>query len=424
MSGVLFYNGCRIKTGVLTEISVTEAEEKDVNFYDYDGFRLLSYTNAEALALTELPSNPIVNENLTFDGWNWTLAQIKNQINNVSGVVNVGAVYHTTDDKTHITCKPSENYRNALVCLTPTVANAVTVDWGDGTTDTWTSTSQETKSHVYSDVTSTSVYDIAISCSSGTYAFNTYISGARVSNQNAVYTDVKLSNKVSSIGGSCFNRCYSLKHISIPGGVSVGNSCFKECYTMEHITFPDSVTSIGSECFYSCRLLKNTSVPGTFVSFGDYCFQQCYQLRCISIPSGVTSVGYGTFKQDTIKNVILPDSVTSIGNYCFSECESLESVTISNNITAFSEYCFSGCISLVSIVVPSGVVSIGTECFTNCSSLKKIYCKPTTPPSLDEYAIPSGNTNMVIYVPTASLSQYTSATTWSTFSSKIKAYNF
>ena len=44
---------------------VVEPEEKDVNFYDYDGTRLYSYTLAEAQALTVLPTPP-EHEGLTF----------------------------------------------------------------------------------------------------------------------------------------------------------------------------------------------------------------------------------------------------------------------------------------------------------------------------------------------------------------------
>ena len=255
MSGVLFYNKCRIKTNVLTSIQLTEAEEKDVNFYDYDGFRILSYTNAEALALTELPANPVTNENLTFDEWNWTLAAIKSQINNVGGVVNVGAIYHTTDNKTHITCKPTETFPQAYICLTPTVSNAVTVDWGDGTTDTWTSTSQETKSHTYTGVTDLSVYDIAISCTSGTYSFTTYITGSQVYNQNCVYTDINLSNKVTGLGQYCFSNCFSLQSIIISNSTTIGDTCFTSCYYLQSITIPDNISSL-NYCFSNCYYLK------------------------------------------------------------------------------------------------------------------------------------------------------------------------
>jgi len=383
MSGVLFYNKCRIKTDVLTSIQLTEAEEKDVNFYDYDGFRLLSYTNAEALALTELPANPAVNENLTFDEWNWTLADIKTQINNVGGIVNVGAIYHTTDNKTHITCKPTETFPQAHICLTPTATDAVTVNWGDGTTDTWASTTQEIKSHTYTGVTDSSVYDIAISCSSGTYSFATYIAGSNTNNKNCVYTDIKLSNKVTSLGGNCFQYCCSLQSITLPNNInftSLGNNCFQNCYSLQSITIPSGVTSLGGSCFSSC-----------------------YSLQSIAIPSGVTS----------------------LGGSCFRTCYSLQTITLSNNSNFISLpiYCFYTCSSLKYITIPSTVTSLGGNCLEQCKSLQKIYMKPTTPPTLGNTTTLTNNTGLVIYVPTDTLSTYQSADNWSTYSSKMIEYN-
>ena len=60
----------------------TVVEPKDVNFIDYDGTLLHSYTKAEINAMTresDLPANPS-HPGLTSQGWNWTLAQIKAQL--------------------------------------------------------------------------------------------------------------------------------------------------------------------------------------------------------------------------------------------------------------------------------------------------------------------------------------------------------
>ena len=51
-------------------------EPKDINFYDYDGTLLYSYTKNEVLSLTQLPPLP-TREGFTCQGWNWSLANIK-----------------------------------------------------------------------------------------------------------------------------------------------------------------------------------------------------------------------------------------------------------------------------------------------------------------------------------------------------------
>ena len=427
MSGVLFYNKCRIKTDVLTSIQLTEAEEKDVNFYDYDGFRLLSYTNAQALALTELPANPVINENLTFDEWNWTLAAIKSQINNVGGVVNVGAIYHTTDEKTHITCKPTETFPQAYICLTPTASNAVTVDWGDGTTDTWTSASQEIKSHTYTGVTDSSVYDIAISCSSGTYSFETYITGTESNNQNCVYTDIKLANTCTSCTENSFKSCYSLQSIAISDSLSgLGSYCFAACYSLKFINIPMTIQSFNNNCFTTCYSLVSIAIPCNATSFGDSCFSTCPSLNSITIPTGFSSFGYGCFSQCRSLSLINIPTGVSLGESCFSSCYSLQFITIPESAGELGAKCFNTCYSLKSITIPSSVTSVGEQCFYACYALNKIYLKPTVPPTLaNQNAINNvNNTCLVIYVPTGTLSAYQSASVWSSFSSKMVEYSF
>ena len=61
-------------------------EEKDVNFYDYDGTCLCSYTAQEAQQLTALPTTPI-HEGLTFQEWNFTLAKIKEYASDIGQCV-------------------------------------------------------------------------------------------------------------------------------------------------------------------------------------------------------------------------------------------------------------------------------------------------------------------------------------------------
>ena len=400
---------------------------KHVFFYDYDGKLLYSYLNSEFLNLLYLPSLPDrTSENLTCDGWNWTLQEIKDQINNVECDVYVGAIYHTTNDKTHITCKPTETYPYASICLTPTVSNAVTVDWGDGNTDTWTNSVEETKTHTYTGVTDSSVYDITISCSNGTYSFNNYITGSLQNNQNCVYTDIKLSNKVTSLGNYCFRQCYFLQSINIPSGVTnLGAHCFYNCYSLQFIAIPSGVTSLDYQCFRQCYFLQFIAIPNSVTSLGINCFYNCSSLQSITIPNGVTSLDIYCFGNcNSLQLLTIPNSVTSLGIQCFSNCNSLKSINIPNGVTSLGDYCFNQCFSLQSINIPNGVTSLGSGCFTQCYSLKKIYMKPLTPPTLASTDVILNNANLVIYVPRGTLSAYQSASNWSSYASKMVEYDY
>lgn len=62
--------------------------KKDVNFFDYDGTVLYSYTADEFKALNALPANPI-HTGLTAQGWNWSLSDAKALVNSI-GKCNIG----------------------------------------------------------------------------------------------------------------------------------------------------------------------------------------------------------------------------------------------------------------------------------------------------------------------------------------------
>lgn len=95
-------NTYNLPTTIGTITSGGGVESKDVNFIDYDGTILHSYTAQEALALTALPELPNrSSEGLTCQEWNYTLEQVKANVNSC-GKCTVGATYTTTDGKTHL----------------------------------------------------------------------------------------------------------------------------------------------------------------------------------------------------------------------------------------------------------------------------------------------------------------------------------
>ena len=116
---------------------IEEAPENDVCFYDYDGKRIASFTIAEAKALTQAQYNAILppaHEGLTFEGWNWTLADIQSYNRRF---IDIGANYAPSDGKCHIKVHiPYNNFEFALRTLR-SGSTATTFDWGDGTTSAW-----------------------------------------------------------------------------------------------------------------------------------------------------------------------------------------------------------------------------------------------------------------------------------------------
>jgi len=115
-----------INTNVESSIS-----ENDVNFYDYDGVLLHSYSWDEAVAMTELPPLP-EREGLICQEWNYTLDDIKAQ---EAHKCNIGATYTTDDGATRLYIDLLKTEKKVSFWIKK-VGEALTIDWGDGSVDT------------------------------------------------------------------------------------------------------------------------------------------------------------------------------------------------------------------------------------------------------------------------------------------------
>ena len=79
---------------------VTSAPICDVNFYDYDGTILYSYTKEQFLALSAMPELP-TREGLICHGWNYRWGEAVSYVTDY-GKLNVGAMYITDDGDTRL----------------------------------------------------------------------------------------------------------------------------------------------------------------------------------------------------------------------------------------------------------------------------------------------------------------------------------
>ena len=418
----------------------------DVNFYDYDGIIVYSYSASDFANLSALPANPS-HEGLTAQGWNWTLADAKTYVA-AYGMLNIGQMYITTDGKTRVYIHLEEGRTSPMLGVCP--AGTVDVDWGDGTThDTLTGTStsevQWTPNHTYA-APGDYVIKLTVTGSMGFYgnsSYNQYCGLLRYSSsgdtRNAVYQNaiqaLFIGSGVTSIGSCAFKYCHSLSIITLPSSVtSIGSDAFHSCNNLSSIVLPSGVTSIGEYAFGNCARLSSITIPSSVTSIGGYVFYACYSLSSITIPSGVTNIDSFTFNNCyDLLSVSIPSSVTSINNSAFYGCANLSSIVLPNGVTnilnSVFQYCsslfsivlpssikiigdntFQYCSGLSSITVPTSVTSIGSNTYNGCSGLSEIHFNPTNPPSVYNSNAFSGiPTDCKIYVPTGRLSAYTSA---------------
>ena len=188
------------------------------------------------------------------------------------------------------------------------------------------------------------------------------------------------------------------------------------------ITIPSGTTKIGNYAFTYYDGLTSVNIPDTVTRIEESAFEKCSSLTSIDIPSGVTSIGDNAFTQcSSLTSIDLPDSVTSIGGSAFRYCRGLTSCTIGSGVTSIGQGAFYGCRKLTSVTLGTSVTSIDNYAFYECSRLTSITCLAATPPTLAQYGVFDNTNNCPIYVPSASVNAYKSATSWSTYASRIQA---
>ena len=407
------------------------ATAKAVNFRDYDGTVLYSYTVDEAAALTELPPLP-EHSGLICQGWNWSLDDIKA----MDRAVEIGAMYITDDGKTRIYMHLEDGRTSPMLGCCPN--GTVTVDWGDGTepdtlTGTSTSTVKWTPTHEYS-AAGDYVIKLTVSGSvsfAGSDSSNQnsnllrYSSGADTRNQvyQSAIQKVEIGGSITSIRDNAFSSCYSLSSITIPDSVtSIGSSAFGDCSSLSSITIPDSVTSIGGDAFYRCSSLSAISIPNSVTQIGNYAFAYCYSMSAISISNSVTSIGGSAFYYcSSLSSISIPNSVTSISDSVFHSCSSMSAISIPNGVTQIGNYAFQSCSSLSSISIPNSVTSIGGSAFSYCSGVRYYdFTRHTAVPTLSNTKAFNGiAADCEIRVPAALADEWKAATNWATYANKI-----
>jgi hypothetical protein len=165
---------------------------------------------------------------------------------------------------------------------------------------------------------------------------------------------------------------------------------------------PENITEIPDYAFEGSDI-ENITLHDNITSIGEYCFEHCANLTAIKLPSNLVSIGDSAFSLTYIKDkLIIPSSVTSIGSMAFSTSD------------------------FTHIDIPSGVSTICSYLFSNCEYLETVILRRTSSvcswPISDPFAdsMVSSGTGY-IYVPSALVNSYKTASGWSTYASQFRA---
>ena len=370
-------------------------QENDVNFFDYDGTLLYSYSAADFANLSAIPANPS-HTGLTAQGWNWTLADAMTYVQTY-GELDIGQSYITDDGKTRIYWTIRSTALTAYVRYAQSESNAVEVDWGDGTVETFSGTSATTRQHTYA---SAGDYVCTLHPASGKTmsisnysATNTFLGGSTSGSRFAV-TRVELGERITGDLAYAFYGCYALKSVTIPDYItSISDNAFYNCRRIKSIVLPIGAVSLNAgNIFYNCVTMERL-ISAKITTIKNQVFYYCYKLKkATGIYHASINGNYAIYGCYSLK-MLVPDGGDTIPNDSMENLYSMERMTI-----------------------PAGITTINASAFSNNYNVMEYHIKPTTPPAL-------GNTNAFnninklckIYVPSASLNDYKTASNWSTY---------
>lgn len=406
-----FYNSVDVAVG---ETIRNDVEYKDVNFYDYEGTRVYSYTQQEFLALTEMPSG-LTYDDLTFVGWNWSLSDAQTYVTNYH-YLNVGAYVTPKNHDFLMRVSIPTDGETVMINLRATNASTtITINWGDNSTaDTFTSTSSLeiwTPQHSYINKGN---YEITIDttdiCCIGKLLYhpNDVIYSTAGSYVNEIYPSDKVycydyiylfasnylrvfldTNNLKIIGVYSQNMFLpntintALYYITAPSGITLPSSL--------HRVSLRSGCTISTALPYLEDLILNGAVSTT----------QNFQAHAVSMRRLVWTENY---------------QANNVGSL-FSGANNCDIITAIYNQNPYTGYVNSAsiqsCVTLQHITFTKNVSQIGTQyigALTNCISLKSVTFESTTPPTIGNASTwQNVPTTCIIYVPTGTLTAYTTA---------------
>lgn len=410
-SGVTAHDASGAKiTGTL---DIAPPKESDINFWDYDGTLLYSWTLAELATKTELPPLPS-HDGLICQGWNWTLQDIQD----AGRELDIGALYITDDGKTRLYVDvDTETWDDFVLNYWQGQKNATTVDWGDGTTpETVNDYSYIEHRHVYASrgsyVITMSVKEGAeMNLGSGSNGRMLIANGETDSGRCAMLRRVEVGARATTITDQTFQFCSRLESISIPQNVEVEGYITFHLATQLRVIVIQSITNM-FRTFYNCTNLRAIAGPGTMGYTDEYTLTNSAVRQ---LNAAVTTA----YTMQALERVHIKAVNGQVRD--FSSCRSLVEVTVPADATTFVAAAFSGDNALRRVTCLGDIASIPAQVFQRCYPLRFVdltHC--TAVPTLANVnAFDATHPQLEIRVPASLADAWKAATNWSSLADHI-----
>lgn len=400
--------------------STEPAKEDEVNFWDYDGTLLYSYSLFDVESLIGLPALP-EHYGLKAIGWNIVGTSEQEKLYNLHAAIanglqraDIGAIYEPDDNNIHIDLDFQLNDKGNYVKLVFSNVEAlgqgtpyITIDWGEteGAVKEYSDFSDVSYEYTEGLADNRTSFEVIItphnikSMSFGDIdngkCFITDYNGIFTDESAAAVTNICLNSTVSMIDArkcinlkkvnlspstdlippNAFDGCHSLRHINLPANIRIVKGyAFRNNYSLEHFSAPlyeQPDYTIYNECvFYGCTSLKAIcDVP-----YNNYQFYNCQSLREACYRGYSCDVGDSTFCDCRSLSYIQFESISiKFGVSALENCYSLRN-DIFDNISIYSvnSKSFYYASNLRTLLISNSIKEIPANLCRYCSSLTTV----------------------------------------------------
>ena len=401
--------GVNVNTGSISSI----VEEKDINFRDYDGTLLESWTLEELQSKTDLPSLPS-HPGLITQGWNWTLEGLKEW----NDYQNVGINYITDDGYTRIYITLKAPNLTPQLGIGQQYRNGYSIDWGDGSaieaSGSGTGTSSiPKKTHTYE--------------SEGDYIIKII---PAASNKGLIYlvgstyaTWILNSNNLGTSQYPNVDTRYAstVTKIELGERISTSGHAFSGMPNLKSITVPTDIQ--GSGFVYAQNTGLSFFMPSSMHLDNYYCGADNSKIEYISLPEGITKLNINSnFRGTPLRKVVLPAVANSGSNYLFERCSNLISCSFKGGKEDIADYIIDNCYSLTKFVYPPSTASsprISGFRYLYSLSVADFRNYSGVPTLLDSSPFPTFVNKITFVVPDDLYESWIAANKWSQVKSRI-----
>ena len=168
----------------------------------------------------------------------------------------------------------------------------------------------------------------------------------------------------------------------------IGRSPFTDNENIKSLVISEGITQIGSSVFERCVNMESASFPTTLTTIGERAFFMYTHggLKELVIPSSVRKLGVMAFVDQDITSVTLPATLTTLGTYIFMGCNWLTTARV--ECSELPGFCFVSCGRLQSLTLSHNVTKLCSHAL-NYTPLRTLTYEGT----LDDWAAVTKQSN-------------------------------